>query len=557
MDIAHVQKSLATKAQYQPTHRFKYLYRYVRDINWLESAHNAILHNSGAKTPGVDGVRGSDLSPSAWTALIHQTAEALRNGTYHPQPVRRVYVPKANGKLRPIGISTIQDRMVQEVIRMILEPIYESHFLPCSHGFRPGRSTMTAIHSIQLRCSERGKFFWIVEGDIQSCFDAIPHETLVQVLRQVIADEHLLALIWAFLKAGYIEDQSLHCPKTGTPQGSICSPLLTNAYLHELDRYWWQTYGSLSDHQRACRRKSGQGNVYLVRYADDFLALTNGPKAQALQLKDELGEVLATLGLTLSPEKTLVTHINDGCTFLGFHLQRKPKPSEPHRKALYVTATKRNVQRYQATIRRLLDDQDVDVVNKIRALNRVIEGWATYYRHVQTTRLRDRLENWTFWTVWRWLERKHGGTMGHKALYARYMVRRSPHQRANLGYGGVILTRMNALPFQRYYMPTGGIRNPYLTPETSDVHITGDEPLTVAPWNGLSAQNSYAIARQDLLLNHGPICQRCGQRFPPEALAAHHQQAQRTGGRHTLANLELLCQGCHTQTSSYGTSQKM
>jgi RNA-directed DNA polymerase len=171
MEIAAIQKSLATKAQAQPTHRFKDLYRYVREVNWLESARSAILSNNGANTPGIDGIKGQDLPVSEWLALLNQTVEDLRAGTYCPMPVKRVYIPKANGKLRPLGIPTIRDRMVQEAIRMILEPIYESHFLACSNGFRPGRATMTAIHTVQRLCNEQLKYFWIVEEDIKGCFD--------------------------------------------------------------------------------------------------------------------------------------------------------------------------------------------------------------------------------------------------------------------------------------------------------------------------------------------------------------------------------------------------
>src|SRR5215217_2154326 len=198
MDIANVQKMLATKAHYQPTHRFNDLYRFVRDRNWLESARNAILHNTGANTPGVDGICGKTLSSGEWRTLLDQTVEELRAGTYQPQAVRRVYIPKANGKLRPLGIPTIRDRMVQEVLRMTLEPIYESQFLDCSYGFRPGRSTMAAIDTIQRLTMAGNKYWWCVEGDIQGCFDAIPHDRLIRVLRRTIADERLLELIWAF-----------------------------------------------------------------------------------------------------------------------------------------------------------------------------------------------------------------------------------------------------------------------------------------------------------------------------------------------------------------------
>lgn len=557
MDIAAVQKNLAQKAHYQLTHRFDDLYRYVRNTNWLECARHAILHNKGGNTPGVDGICGRDLKATEWQELIEATARDLRAGTYQPQPVKRAYIPKTNGKLRPLGIPTIQDRMVQEVLRMILEPIYESRFLACSTGFRPARSTMTAIHAIQLHCNERQKYFWVVEGDITGCFDNIPHAPLIQVLRQVIADERLLALIWAFLKAGYEENQTRYQSGTGTPQGGIASPLLANIYLHEFDQRWWQTYGTLTHHQRSCRRATGQGNVVLIRYADDFLLLTNGPKSQAVQLKEEAGQWLADLGLALSPAKTLVTHVNDGFEFLGFHIQRFTKEAAPQSKALYVTATPRNIQRYKDKIRTLLAEPQVDVVNKIRALNRVIRGWANYYRHVQTTRLRQALEHWTFWAVWRWLKRKHGGKLGEKAIYRQYYSARNQQGVKALGYGNVFLFHMDAIRFQRYYLPKGGIQNPYLNPNSADLTIVGDEPIEEGTWNGLSAQNTYAIARQDLLRRTGLVCQQCGHHFPPDQLHAHHVQAQQDGGTHKQNNLQLLCRECHKTTESYGKNRKM
>jgi RNA-directed DNA polymerase len=558
MDIAAVQKSLATKALYQPDHRFNDLYRYVRDVNWLESARNAILHNQGANTPGVDGVNGKELRRDQWCTLIRETVLALREDNYRPQPARRVYIPKATGKLRPLGIPTIQDRLVQEVIRMVLEPIYESHFLPCSYGFRPGRSTMTAIHKLQRFCNEQGKYFWIVEGDIKGCFDNIPHEQLIQVLRRVIKDERLLALVWAFLKAGYIEEGKLYTPQIGTPQGGIVSALLTNIYLHEIDKTWQQRYNSMSTRQRDNRRKAGQGNVQLVRYADDFLALTNGPKNQAIALKDEFGEILAVRGLTLSPEKTLITHINDGFDFLGFHIQRRTKRSEPERKVVYVTPTERNVQRYKEKIRSMLTGQNYDVVNKLRALGRVSEGWARYYQHVQSARIRQSLDHWTFKAVWNWLKQKHGGHLGDKALYDQYLTQRNKKGQLTLGYGNVFLARMGDIPHRKYYLPTGGIQNPYLTNELLDITISGDEPIREPTWNGQSAQNKYAIARQDLLMRVGPMCQLCHRHYEPDELDAHHKVAQSEGGKHGTGNLELRCRECHAQTASFGKQrQKM
>jgi retron-type reverse transcriptase len=171
MDIAKVQKSLATKASYQPQHRFNDLYRYVRHRKWLEAARQSVLRNKGARTPGIDGVVPKDLTEREWREMLDQLVVELKAGTYRPEPARREYVPKANGKMRPLGIATARDRVVQEVVKMVLEPIYESHFLPCSHGFRPGRSTKSAIQRVQCLQNRRGKYYWVVEGDIQACFD--------------------------------------------------------------------------------------------------------------------------------------------------------------------------------------------------------------------------------------------------------------------------------------------------------------------------------------------------------------------------------------------------
>lgn len=554
MDIAKVQKSLAAKALYQPQHRFNDLYRYVRNREWLETARQDILKNSGANTPGVDGVKGKELTETEWRTMLDEVVEAVRAGSFQPMPARRVYIPKANGGLRPLGIPTIRDRVVQEVLRMLLEPIYESRFLNCSTGFRPGRSTMHAIQRVQY-LSGVHNYYWVIEGDIKGCFDNIPHDHLMQVLRQAIVDERLLSLVWAFLKAGYEEDGQLHQPKTGTPQGGIVSPLLANIYLHEMDKVWWERYGSLSHHQRGKRRQQGLGNVELVRYADDFLILTNGSKATTDALKAEFGDMLNTLGLTLSPEKTLITHVDDGLDFLGFHIQRRPKRSDPRQKALYVTPTERNIQRYKDKIREMLATTHGDVVNKIRAVNRVVRGWGNYYRHVQSIRCRQKLDHWTYTAVWLWLGKKHGGNLGKRKLYDLYIQTNATGGKV-LGYGTAHLARMGSIPTQRFYLPKGGMQNPYLQLETADMTRTNDDPVDADTWDGTSTQKGFARIRQDLLLQSGPICHRCKRQFPQHDLSAHHVQAQQDGGKDIRSNFELLCPRCHAETPSYGGKGK-
>jgi RNA-directed DNA polymerase len=551
MEIANIQKLLATKAQYQREHQFKDLYRYVKNREWLEEAKQNILKNKGANTPGVDGIKGRDLTEKEWQDLLEQTLQELQDGTFEPMPARRTYIPKANGKLRPLGIPTIKDRVVQEILRMLLEPIYESHFLNCSHGFRPERSTMTALDRVQYLANKVRKYYWVVEGDIQGCFDNIPHDKLMQTLRKVVADEKLLALIWKFLKAGYEENQVVYHPNTGTPQGGIMSPLLANIYLHEMDKIWQDRYQNITSYQRKKRRQTGQGNIELVRYADDFLIMTNGTKATAETAKAEFAEILQEMGLKLSPEKTFITHLNDGLEFLGFHIQRKTRRSNVNEKALYTTATKRNIQRYKEKIRKLLTDTHGDIVNKIRAVNRVVRGWGNYYRHVQSARVRQKLDHWTYQAMFQWLFRKHGGNVGKKQLYTQYIVLNARGSKV-LGYGTVHLARMGAIPYERYLSPKGGIQNPYLTAKTACPALATDDPLEEETWDGTSTQSPYALIRQDLLMQSGSICHECKQKYPDHQLHAHHIQAPKEGGKQRNSNLRLLCPICHQKTESYG-----
>jgi RNA-directed DNA polymerase len=409
---------------------------------------------------------------------------------------------------------------------------------------------MDAINGIQLHMNNKIKQFWVVEGDIKGCFDNIPHKRLIHVLRKRIADERLLAVIWSLLKAGYVEDNKLYTPNCGTPQGGICSPLLANIYLHEMDTYWYEHYGNLTPWQKKQRRRKGMGNVTLVRYADDFLILTNGPKTEAYALKEEFSNVLKDLELRLSPSKTLVTHANDGLDFLGFHIHRRPQRLHPERKVIYITPTQRNVARYKDKIRSMLSSTQGDVVNKIRALNRVIKGWGNYYRHVQSSHQRKMLEHWTYWAVWRWLRRKHD--LGAKALYARFQTK-TPSGKSYLGYKGVYLFDMTRIKFEKYIAHPS--QSPYLLDEAS-LTIQDEQPIALEMWDGTSSQNSYAIHRQDLLAIYGQTCQQCGKQELPGRLHTHHIKARKDGGTDNLMNLILLCQDCHKETTSYGRKRR-
>jgi len=269
-DICKTQQSFARKAQAQPEHRFGDMYHLICGQEWLTVALEAILRNKGSQTAGMDGINRQKLEEeTARYQFIKDLQAELKAKTYQPQPVRRQWIPKANGKLRPLGIPTLRDRVVQMALKMVMEPIWESDFLDCSNGFRPGRRTMDCIRVCQSRITTQNKYLWVIEGDIRGCFDNIQHTILLKLIQRRIKDQAIIELIKGMLTAGVIEQGQYQPTPTGTPQGGVLSPLLTNIYLHEFDRWWWENYGKLTLYQKAKRRKAGIGNCILTRYADD------------------------------------------------------------------------------------------------------------------------------------------------------------------------------------------------------------------------------------------------------------------------------------------------
>jgi group II intron reverse transcriptase/maturase len=254
-DIIKTQCSLARKAEHNPQHQFDHLYRLICREDWIHAALKSVLSNQGAKTAGIDGVTKKELaSSSAKAVFVCQLQAELRSKQFRPKPVRRVYIPKANGKRRPLGIATLKDRVVQMLLKMVLEPIWESDFLNCSNGFRPERRTQDCIALLDSYINKRNKYFWVIEGDIKGAFDNIHHEILLKLVEKRVADQRLLKLIERFLKAGMMQGALFQRTDIGTPQGAICSPLLANIYLHQLDMYWCNKYGNLDRKQKEKRR---------------------------------------------------------------------------------------------------------------------------------------------------------------------------------------------------------------------------------------------------------------------------------------------------------------
>lgn len=555
-DIIKTQRSFATKALHQPTHRFDHLYRIICQREWIETALEGVLANKGARTPGIDGLTKEDLATeSARLTLVQAIEQELRGCSFRPSPVRRVYIPKGNGKQRPLGISTLKDRVVQMLIKKVLEPIWENDFLNCSNGFRLGRRTMDCIALLDSYINERNKYFWVIEGDIRGAFDNVCQKILLDLLAERVADSRLLELIDHFLKAGLMQGKLFHRIDTGVPQGAICSPLMANIYLHQLDLYWWRHYGSLDRKVKEHRRQTQQGNCALIRYADDWLLLTNGSKQEAYRLRDEFQSFLAErLKLELAVEKTHVTHVNDGFNFLGFQVRRYLSGHD--RPKLLVTPSTKAQQCLKAkikemTARRRFRDSPL---LKFGALNAVLRGWITYYRHSNAKDTAKDLDFWVNRRLFWWLAKRH--RLNARRILTMYQHRENgTHNNLAIQNGeqALFLYRMSDQSITKYRSRKPP--NPYLTGDWMTQVEQPEAPLPDYVWLGNAENNEqWREIKAQVKAERGAQCERCGSAVN---LDLHHRKAKRYSGKDTIDNAELLCEPCHVRTPTYGDHSRL
>ena len=409
MMVREMQRKLSLKAEKARDHVFGDLYSLLCRGDWLAMAWEKVKSNKGSRTAGVDRTTRSNFEHDEQGCLA-RLKEKLRQATFKPSPVRRQYIRelKASGriKIRPLGIPTLEDRIVQEAVRMILEPIFEPDFSQDSYGFRPGRSTHRALTSVWRRLLPHAGYRWIIEGDISSFFDNVNHKLMLRFLKRRIRDKKLLKLVWMFLRSGVMEEGTVRNTTIGTPQGGIISPLLANIYLHELDRYM-ERRTKRSHWKRNDNRKKGIANFLYTRYADDFVVLCCGTKHQAEAMKQELSQFLANeLRLELAMDKTKVTHIQDGFTFLGFHLSSGI--GSTGKIIVRVRIPEEAVKRAQAKTDIMLKAQtEMSVNSKILALNSVIRGWCQYDQYATIPIFMfKKLEYRVFWDTTHWLGKK-------------------------------------------------------------------------------------------------------------------------------------------------------
>ena len=407
--VLEIQTKLHRWSAADAQRRFDDLYNLVCDPAFLLVGWLRVRSNKGARTAGVDGqtahyieaVRGVE-------GFLTELRAELKDRTFQPVPARERAIPKAGGKVRYLGIATIRDRVVQASLKLVLEPIFEADFLPCSYGFRPKRRAHDAVAEVRHLTSH--SYEWIVEGDIKACFDEISHSALLARVRARVGDKRVLALVKAFLKAGILdEDRRLRDTNAGTAQGSILSPVLSNVALSVLDEYVARAPGGpgTSPYQRAKRRAQSLPNYRLVRYADDWCLMISGTRADAEALREQTAKVLAVMGLRLSPEKTLITHIDEGLDFLGWRIQRHQKKGS-NRRYVYTYPSKKALGSIKDKVRALCrQDVNLPLAVLLHRLNRMLRGWTAFFRHGVSHATFRYLRAFIWRQVIGWLRRKH------------------------------------------------------------------------------------------------------------------------------------------------------
>ena len=387
-----LRETLYLAAKADRNRRFHALYDKVCRNDILKEAWNTVERNG--VTHGIDNVRIQDIENSE--EFIQNIVQELRQHTYRPSPVRKVLIPKSNGKMRALGIPTVSDRVVQTAVKLVIESVFEADFEDCSFGFRQGRSAHDAVADVvkylNFGCEE------VIDADIQGCFDNIPKHPLMKAVARRIVDGSILALIRSFLDAGIMDGSEFSDAAAGTPQGSPVSPLLANIYLDQLDKRWKSTVHTTETH--------------LVRYCDDFVILGMGNMEKEMI---SLREIMSELRLQLSEEKTRLTTAEQGFDFLGFHFVRHYSRRRGKRVTRWMPSNRART-RIRENIRQKTDKSNLATTTPYGAresVGRALAGWYQYFRHGMSTQAFSEIHDYAELSIARmfsrWKQRKHVG----------------------------------------------------------------------------------------------------------------------------------------------------
>jgi len=403
--VRALQHALYRAAKADPGRRFHALYDKVHRRDVLQRAWGQVRRNAGA--PGIDQITMADVEEYGVDRLLDELEVQLRDATFRPIPARRVLIPKPGSEeRRPLSIPAVRDRVVQAAVKLVLEPIFEADFLPCSFGFRPKRAAHDGLQVLVNESFAGAR--WVVETDVDDCFGAIPHSGLMSAVEERISDRRVLALLRAFLRVGVMEHGTVRRPVTGTAQGGVISPLMCNVYLHRLDRAWRGAYGTY------------------VRYADDALVMCRS-KGQAVAALARLTELLAELGLRPKPAKTRIVQLiegGEGVDFLGFHhrlVRARPVAGRvpitflarwPSRKAMQHA---RDRIRFMTMRARLA----APVEQVVEEINLFLRGWAGYFRYGNSADAFDQIRRYALMRLALFLAKRHqrGRAWGFARIY--------------------------------------------------------------------------------------------------------------------------------------------
>jgi len=507
--------------------------------HWLREAADRVMRRSRNKAPGVDGVT-TRMFRKGYEGKIDALRLELKRGTYRPQPVRRVMIPKANGKMRPLGIPCLRDKIVQEAIRMALEPIFEVEFHDHSYGFRPHRSTHHAV----FRCQHLMKhgFTWVIEGDVKACFDEISHRSILRAVREKVMDNKFLALVHRFLKAGVEIEGVVQPTEKGVPQGGVISPLLANAVLNKLD---WFLHGK-GTHGQAMWRAAHhrQPNVRFVRYADDWCVfVTRASRRYAETLRDDIREFLRReCGLELSVEKTHVTHVQDGYDFLGFRLSHEIGQGGKRVPKIKVglKALSNVKQRLHDALRNRPHQESVAL--RLQRGSAVVRGWSEYFRIAHNfTDLAGTLDHHALWIALKGICRKFDIPTGTamKRFYRSGRLQVDDLCRLETFSGfSMKLDYRGPEPYQ---------------PGQGDYETDDEMEAAFAQFNERQRLGNLD-AKYRALHRDGYRCRACGKRVTDRNSQADHIVPVQRFASFALAttdeNLQTLCLDCHREKHS-------